>query len=72
MAATFSSAPAAVAFDKSASQALGALSTGMGYEPNVALTTTVATQYIGGAVETIGYGSGADVPPAATLTKAKA
>lgn len=70
MPATFSSAPAAVAFDKSASQPMGALSTGMGYEPDVALTVTVTTQYIGGAAETIGYGSG-NTPPAAVI-KAKA
>lgn len=55
---TFSSAPASVAYDKAASQPLGALSTGLGYDPTTATTATKATQYIGGAVETIGYGKG--------------
>lgn len=64
MPATFSSAPASVAYDKSVSQATGALSTGMGYDPATATTVTKATQYMGGAVETIGYGKGvAQVAP---------
>lgn len=62
MAATFSSAPASVAYDKTASQATGALCTGMGYDPKVATTATVASKYIGGAAQTIGYGKGVAEP----------
>lgn len=58
MAATFASSQSSVAYDKSASQATGALNTGMGYDPNTATTVTKTTQYMGGAVETIGYGKG--------------
>ena len=58
---TFSSAPTAAAFDKTASQPLGALSTGMGYDPAVATTETTQSKYIGGADQTIGYGKGTQV-----------
>lgn len=57
---TFSSAPASVAFEKAASQPLGALSTGMGYDPATDVTATTATQYIGGEPQVIGYGKGED------------
>lgn len=60
---TFSSAPASVAYDKSAKQPLGALNTGMGYDPTTASTVTKTTQYMGGAAETIGYNL--PTPPAA-------
>lgn len=62
--ATYASAKSVVAYDKDASQPMGALCTGMGYDPTTATTTTKTTQYIGGAVETIGYAKGvADAPP---------
>jgi hypothetical protein len=55
---TYSSAPASVAYEKAASQPLGALCTGMGYAPDTAITTTTTTQYIGGAAQSIGYAKG--------------
>lgn len=55
---TYSSAPASIAFEKAASQPLGALSTGMGYAPDTAITVTTTTQYIGGAAQSIGYAKG--------------
>lgn len=61
--ATFSSAPASVAFDKGANQPLGALCTGMGYDPNKPVADTTASSYIGGAPQTIGYGAGVQVDP---------
>ena len=56
--ATFASTPSAVAYDKAASQPLGALSTGIGYDPNTNTTATVSATYIGGQAETIGFGRG--------------
>lgn len=56
--ATFASTPAAVAYDQAASQPLGALCSGIGYDPNTNTTTTVSNTYIGGATETIGFGRG--------------
>jgi hypothetical protein len=44
----------------------------MGYDPDVATTATVATQYIGGAAETIGYGKGVQGPDPVKVSKAKA
>lgn len=61
--ASFSSAPAACAFDKSANQPLGALCTGMGYPADKAIVDTTAATYIGGAAQTIGYGNGTQVDP---------
>lgn len=56
--ATFASTQSAVAYDKAASQPLGALCSGIGYDPNTNTTTTVSNTYIGGQVETIGFGQG--------------
>lgn len=56
--ATFASTPATVAYDTSATQPLGALSTGMGYDPTTPTSTTVTNSYIGGQIETIGFGQG--------------
>ena len=50
-----SGSAAAVAYDTAASQPMGALSTGMGYDPLTVNTTTLAAQRIGGAAFTIGY-----------------
>lgn len=55
---SFSSAPAAVAYDKNATQPLGAICTGMGYSPDEQITATTAASYIGGAAQSIGYGKG--------------
>ena len=44
-----------IAYDTNVTQPMGALCTGMGYAPNVSTSSTTATTYIGGAVETIGY-----------------
>ena len=52
---SFAASVSNIAYDKAASQPLGALCTGMGYAPNVDVASTTATTYIGGAVETIGY-----------------
>lgn len=52
---TFAASISNIAYDKVASNKLGALCTGMGYAPDVDVATTKATQYIGGAAETIGY-----------------
>jgi hypothetical protein len=49
MAATFSAAPAAKVYDATASQATGAVSTGIGYPAPTAVTgNTIADQRIGG------------------------
>ena len=52
---TFAASASNIAYDKVASNKLGALCTGMGYAPDVDVATTKATQYIGGAAETISY-----------------
>ena len=44
-----------IAYDKAASQPLGALCTGMGYAPDIDVATVTTTTYIGGATESIGY-----------------
>lgn len=69
--ATFASTPATVAYDTSASQPLGALSTGIGYDPNTNTTATVSATYIGGQAETIGFGRGVlnSNPPKAVRAK---
>ena len=52
---TYAASISNIAYDKSASQVMGALCTGMGYAPNVDVASTTATQYMGGATLTIGY-----------------
>lgn len=52
---TFAASTSNIAYDKVASNKLGALCTGMGYAPDVDVATTKTTQYIGGAAETISY-----------------
>lgn len=44
-----------IAYDKAASQPMGALCTGMGYAPDIDVATVTTTTYIGGATESIGY-----------------
>jgi hypothetical protein len=66
---TFSSAQSVTAFDKSANQPLGALSTGMGYPADKDVADTTSANYIGGAAQTIGYGKGVQVNPPASKKK---
>lgn len=44
-----------IAYMKTPANPMGALNTGMGYDPAVLVTDTVATKLMGGAAETIGY-----------------
>lgn len=52
---SFAFTPAAIAYDKTASQATGALCTGMGYDPKTLATATVNSKYMGGAAQVIGF-----------------
>lgn len=70
--ATFSSCASTVAYDKNPTQPLGALSSGIGYNPATLVTATLANTYIGGATETIGYGKGVAEPAPEPAIKAKA
>lgn len=44
-----------IAFMKTPANPMGALNTGMGYDPAVLVTATVNTTLIGGTAEVIGY-----------------
>ena len=52
---SFAASVSNIAYDKNATQKMGALCTGMGYAPDVDPASTTATQYMGGATLTIGY-----------------
>lgn len=52
---SFAASVSNIAYDKNATQKMGALCTGMGYAPDVDPASTKATQYMGGATLTIGY-----------------
>lgn len=44
-----------IAYMKTPANAMGALNTGMGYDPAIATTTTTTTMLMGGTAMTIGY-----------------
>lgn len=52
---SFAASKSNIAYMKTPANAMGALNTGMGYDPAVLVTATVNTQLIGGAAEVIGY-----------------
>lgn len=52
---SFAASAANIAYMKTPANPLGALNTGMGYDPKVSTSSTVTTALIGGTAETIGY-----------------
>lgn len=52
---SFAASKSNIAYMKAPANPMGALNTGMGYDPEVLVTATVNTQLIGGAAEVIGY-----------------
>ena len=52
---SFAASVSNIAFMKTPANPMGALNTGMGYDPKVLVTATVNTTLIGGTAEVIGY-----------------
>lgn len=52
---SFAASVSNIAYMKTPANPLGALVTGMGYDPAIATTTTTTTMLMGGAAMTIGY-----------------
>jgi len=74
MTATFSTSPANIAFDSDLNLVpSGQLNTAIGYPADITVGSTTVGQYIGGAVQTVKYGSGlvAEVAPVAEAAPKK-